>query len=128
VFAFNLMLVPIHLAGVLKSIQQGLTGNRVPFGRTPKVPGRTASPRWAVLAMWGMLAWSVMAASFDAFGGRWGHTTFAMVTAGALAYAVTAFVGVRASVEDAMQGWSITTPRLDARSEAAARIGDRPTR
>ncbi|HEV2073570.1 MAG TPA: glycosyltransferase family 2 protein [Thermomicrobiales bacterium] len=44
VSAFNIMLLPINLAGVLKSVQQGVTGTRTPFARTPKVEGRTAAP------------------------------------------------------------------------------------
>ena len=59
VFALNLMLVPVHLAGVFKSIHQGLTGKRIPFGRTPKVSGRTAAPAWAVLSIWVMTLWCV---------------------------------------------------------------------
>ena len=36
---FNFMLLPINLAGVMKSVQQGVTGVRTPFARTPKVVG-----------------------------------------------------------------------------------------
>lgn len=37
--ALNLMLLPINLAGVLKSIQQGVTGTRTPFARTLRLRG-----------------------------------------------------------------------------------------
>jgi cellulose synthase/poly-beta-1,6-N-acetylglucosamine synthase-like glycosyltransferase len=33
----NLALVVVNLAGALKSLQQGLTGQKIPFARTPKV-------------------------------------------------------------------------------------------
>jgi cellulose synthase (UDP-forming) len=42
VYALNLMLVPVHLSGVFKSIIQAATGRKVAFARTPKVTGRTA--------------------------------------------------------------------------------------
>ena len=38
------VLLPVNLAGVLKSIQQAVTGEKIPFARTPKVKDRTAAP------------------------------------------------------------------------------------
>jgi hypothetical protein len=43
VYALQLLLIPVHLGGVLKSLQQARTGAKIPFGRTPKVVGRTAA-------------------------------------------------------------------------------------
>ncbi|MDP9416106.1 MAG: glycosyltransferase family 2 protein, partial [Pseudomonadota bacterium] len=99
--AFNIMLLPIHLAGVLKSIQQGVTGTRTPFARTPKVEGRTAAPAWAILSLWGLLAWSLLAGVMHVIEARWLSASFSFVIASSLAYAVQTFVGVRASWEDA---------------------------
>src|SRR5829696_1468203 len=39
VYAFNLMLIPIQLGGVVKSLHQAITGAKTPFSRTPKVLG-----------------------------------------------------------------------------------------
>ena len=100
VFALNLMLVPVHLAGVFKSIHQGLTGKRIPFGRTPKVSGRTAAPAWAVLSIWGMTLWCVLSAGVGVATGRWINATGAAVTGAALAYAAVAFIGLREGLED----------------------------
>src|SRR5262249_51795827 len=44
VFALNLMLIPVNLGGVFLSIRQAWTKEKSPFGRTPKVQGRTAAP------------------------------------------------------------------------------------
>src|SRR5262249_36101637 len=44
VYAVNLLLLPVNLAGVLRSLQQGLTGRKAPFGRTPKIEQRTRTP------------------------------------------------------------------------------------
>src|SRR5256885_1060029 len=56
VYALNLMLIPVNLGGVLKSLEQALTGRKTPFGRTPKVSGRTAAPALYVLAEYGCSA------------------------------------------------------------------------
>ena len=44
IYGFNLILLPVNLAGVVKSIQQAITGKKIPFARTPKVSNRTATP------------------------------------------------------------------------------------
>ena len=44
VYALNVLLVPIHLGGSLKSLHQAATGRKTPFARTPKVTGRTVAP------------------------------------------------------------------------------------
>ena len=41
VYALNLILMPINIAGCLKSIEQGITKKKIPFKRTPKVGNRT---------------------------------------------------------------------------------------
>ncbi len=106
VYAFNMMLLPINLAGVVKSLQQAWTGRKSSFGRTPKVAGRTAAPGWAVAAEWLLLAYCLFAAVSDAFAGRWLHALFSLGTAVALGYAVTVFLGIGASREDLASGWN----------------------
>jgi len=49
VYALGLMLLPVNLAGVLRSIQQIITGRKSAFGRTPKVEDRTPTPSIHVL-------------------------------------------------------------------------------
>lgn len=44
VYALNLLLLPVHLGGVLRSLRQSWTGQKIPFRRTPKVTGRTRTP------------------------------------------------------------------------------------
>jgi cellulose synthase/poly-beta-1,6-N-acetylglucosamine synthase-like glycosyltransferase len=126
VYALNLLLIPVNLAGVLKSLQQGLTGRRVPFGRTPKVTGRTVAPNWAALSLWGLLAWCLIAAGFDVAAGRWVHAGFALMTGTALGYALVAFVGLQASVEDATRGWSLVPRALPARGRTVTVGNGRP--
>lgn len=49
VYALNLLLIPINIGGVLKSIQQGIFGIKTPFARTPKVEDRTSAPAGYIL-------------------------------------------------------------------------------
>ena len=44
VYALNLLLLPVNLAGVAKSVQQAVTKRKTPFRRTPKVSDRTRTP------------------------------------------------------------------------------------
>jgi hypothetical protein len=120
VYALNLLLVPVHLGGVLKSLQQAWTGRRTPFGRTPKVRGRTAAPALYVLAVGALLASCVVALASDVLGGRYGPAAFSLVNGVFFGYALAAFVGLGAAVEDVRAGLA---SRLGRRADAR----DRPT-
>src|SRR3989442_1216768 len=50
VYALNLLLIPIHLSGALKSLHQAWTGRKTAFGRTPKTRGVTRVPRAYLVA------------------------------------------------------------------------------
>jgi cellulose synthase (UDP-forming) len=115
VCAFNMMLVPVHLAGVAKSLQQAATGKKTPFGRTPKVTGRTAAPAWAVLAEYGLFAYCLCAAARDVATQRWLNATFSLTMCLALGYALAVFVGLSASREDLALGWRQVSQRLPRR-------------
>ena len=116
VVAFNVMLLPVNLVGVLKSLRQGITGTRTPFGRTPKVAGRTAAPAWAVLSLWVLLAWCALSGAMHLVVGRWLQAGFSLGIAVALLYAVTAFVGTRASWEDITRPLPFDTRQLSTRT------------
>ena len=49
VMALNIVLIPVNAGGILKSVQQLVTGKQIPFCRTPKVIDRTAVPPGYVL-------------------------------------------------------------------------------
>ena len=112
VHAFNWLLLPINAAGVLKSLQQAVTRQKIPFGRTPKVEGRTAMPAWAAVVEWGLFLYAVNATVWDAGAGRWYHAALASTTALTFGYALVRFVGVRESVEDLLIGLRGITRRL----------------
>jgi cellulose synthase (UDP-forming) len=101
VYALNLLLVPVNLGGVVTSIRQGLTGRRIPFGRTPKVTRRTPAPALYILMTWGLLALWAVGTSMDAAAGRRSLAAFGLANVLLLGYALTRFVGWRAAAADA---------------------------
>jgi cellulose synthase (UDP-forming) len=100
VYALNLLLLPVHLGGVLKSLHQAITGKRTPFGRTPKVIGRTAAPAGYVLAEYGIWAAAVAMLGFSLLRHNWLSATFALTYVLFCSYAILRFIGLRPSAED----------------------------
>jgi hypothetical protein len=111
-YALNLLLLPVNLAGVYKSLHQAVTGAKAPFGRTPKVRGRTAVPASYLLAELTLLTLAVVLILVDAASARWFHALFAMVNATLLGYAITRFIGPAAVLED------LRVPRTQAMAYA----------
>jgi cellulose synthase (UDP-forming) len=93
VYALNLLLVPVNIGGVGKSVHQGLTRRKIPFGRTPKVHGRTRAPGLYLLAAVALFTYAAAAAGFDLAAGRWAHAVFAGANSLVLFYAISRFVG-----------------------------------
>jgi len=100
VYALNVLLTPVNLGGVAKSIQQGLTGRRIPFGRTPKVASRTPAPPLYLLATLILIALWTTGAAFDYAASRWSHAALAGANAAVLAYALSRFIGWRCCIAD----------------------------
>lgn len=102
--AMNLMLFPIVLGGVLKSFEQMITGKKIPFSRTPKIPGRTAAPAlYSMVAVAMPLAFAYCALNQSLLG----HTSkavFSTLNMAMATYALVVFVGMRAAFEDMLAG------------------------
>lgn len=114
IYGFNLVLLPVNLAGVIKSMQQGLTGQKIPFARTPKVTGRTASPAIYVILPFVIIAFSVLTAYRDYHVGNWGNFLFATFNAVMATWAAISYIGVRAAITDAVLGiigWLYVVPK-----------------
>jgi hypothetical protein len=94
VYALNLMLIPVNLGGVLQSLRQGWTGKKSPFGRTPKIKGRTTTPPRYLIAEYAMLTQWLLGATFEFLHGRLLHGWFALANAAFLAYALIRFIGL----------------------------------
>lgn len=124
IYALNLLLLPVNLGGVLKSLEQAVTGKRIPFGRTPKVSGRTGMPALYVLAEYGLVALCLALLFDDIHSQHWNSAVFHLGNGLILVYAIGSFIGLRASIEDirtGVAGWLGTW-----RTQAAASEFDSP--
>lgn len=104
IYGFNLILLPVNLAGVLKSVEQAITIKKIPFARTPKVKNRTASPLLFVVIPGLIVAFSVFTLIRDLNAGNWGNAAFALINAVLAAAAGIAYIGVGASLVDIWLG------------------------
>jgi hypothetical protein len=123
VFAFNWLLVPINIAGFAKSIQQGLTGQKIPFGRTPKVEGRTVAPAWAVASLVLLMVYVAAGVAWNGAQEQWLLLFYGVITLAGLVYSLHAFVGVREALEDlAPLGRSLIHGPRNAMASCTARV------
>ncbi len=104
IYGFNLILLPVNLAGVLKSLQQSLSGKKIAFARTPKVKNRTASPMIYVIAPLLIVAYSVLTFWRDYNAHNWGNAIFAGFNAIITTWAIFAYIGLWAIIADTWLG------------------------
>ncbi len=104
IYGFNLILLPVNLAGVLKSLQQALSGKKIPFARTPKVKNRTTSPMLYVVAPLLIVGFSLFTLWRDETAQNWGNAAFAAFNAFVAAWAILAYIGVGNTLIDIWRG------------------------
>jgi cellulose synthase (UDP-forming) len=104
VYAFNLILLPVNLAGTLKSLQQAAAKSKIAFARTPKVKNRTSAPALYVLAAYLIAAFSFFTLANDITSRNWGNAVFAAFNGVLTSYAIISFIGVRNSIVDVALG------------------------
>jgi len=119
VYAFNLILLPVNLAGTLKSLQQAAAQSKIAFARTPKVKDRTATPALYVLAAYLIALFSFYTLGYDIRTQNWSNGAFALFNGVLTAYAIVAFVGFRNSIVDVFVGFAhwVVVPRKPKRSQ-----------
>lgn len=100
VSGLNFALVMVNLAGALKSIQQGVTGRKIPFARTPKVRDRTAAPALYVVSTYLAGPYLLLISWVAAQMNRWSVSVLATSTAVVAIIAAMAFVPPRSAWED----------------------------
>jgi len=100
IYGFNLILLFVNLAGVLKSVQQAFTGEKIPFARTPKVRNRTASPGLHVAVPYLIVGYSLVTIWRSYLHDNWGNLAFALFNAVLAAMAISACIGLRNSIVD----------------------------
>ncbi|KKS93675.1 MAG: Glycosyltransferase-like protein probably involved in cell wall biogenesis [Candidatus Collierbacteria bacterium GW2011_GWB1_44_6] len=104
IYGFNLILLPVNLAGVLKSIQQALTAKKIPFARTPKIKDRTMTELGFVVAPILIIVFSLFTVWRNVIVQNWGNAAFAGFNAMAAIWATVSFIGVGNLVADIWLG------------------------
>ena len=122
VYALNLVLMPINLGGIVKSLYQGVTRTKTPFGRTPKIGTRTAMPAFYVFWEVVILLLLAVAGVLDLLAGRLLHFGFSLVNVCFLSYGLIVFLGVRDSLSD------LTAPLRCRPRTQSRRPGKAPSR
>ncbi len=100
IYGFNLLLLPVNLAGSGSSIVQALTGAKGKFKRTPKVRNRTIPALVYVVLPYLLVAFSAYTFKLAWEDGLWSNAVFAAVNGVLGAYAIVAFIGLRDSAVD----------------------------
>jgi cellulose synthase (UDP-forming) len=100
VYALNLLLIPVNLGGVCKSLHQAWTGRRSAFGRTPKIPGRTAAPALYIVTAVAILLYCGIESVLELLDQRWARALFLVVNALFFGYAIVHFIGLREAAKD----------------------------
>ena len=114
IYGFNLILLPVNMAGVLKSTEQAFTGEKIPFVRTPKVRNRTAAPGLYVAIPYLIVIFSIFTMWRDFQESNWGNVAFAALNTGLALYAIRAYIGFKNSIVDMALGvinWLFVAPR-----------------
>jgi cellulose synthase (UDP-forming) len=94
IYGFNLIMLPVNLAGVLKSVEQGITGKKIPFARTPKIKNRTRTEIQYLIVPILIVAFSLFTVWRNINIPNWGNAAFAAFNAIAATYAIIAYIGI----------------------------------
>ena len=124
IYGFNLVLLAVNIAGVVKSIQQALTNTKIPFARTPKVQNRTAAPGIYVFVPLVIVGFSIVTFMRDYQAENWGNAIFAATNATLCLYAILAYIGVQAAITDMVLGvvnWLYVPEKQSRRKSRKAR-------
>lgn len=100
VYALNLMLIPVNIIGVLKSMQQAIFRKKIPFGRTPKIQGRTVVPLLYLVALYGFLLLCLSAFVMDMLNERYAHGSFCIINFILFIYVIFKFIGLGNTIQD----------------------------
>ena len=104
IYGFNLILMPVNLAGVIKSLQQSVTNKKIAFARTPKVKNRTVASIPYLLAPLLILGFSGFVLYRDILGHYWVNAAFAAFNALLVIWAVVAYIGLWHLCVDLIRG------------------------
>jgi cellulose synthase/poly-beta-1,6-N-acetylglucosamine synthase-like glycosyltransferase len=94
IYGFNLILLPVNIAGTLKSLLQALSAKKTPFARTPKVKNRTSAALPYILSPVFIVAFSLFTLWRNVIGENWGNAAFAGFNAFAASWAIFSYIGI----------------------------------
>ncbi len=100
IYGFNLVLLPVNIAGTVNSLVQVLTGSKGIFGRTPKVRKRTVAPLLFVVTPYVVLGLSLFTLVRDYQHQFWYNAVYASINSLLATYAIFAYIGLRNSMAD----------------------------
>ncbi|MGZ4727568.1 MAG: glycosyltransferase family 2 protein, partial [Acidimicrobiales bacterium] len=100
VYGFNLILLPVNLAGGASSLLQLITGEKSTFKRTPKVRNRTTATPFFILAPCALIALAGYTMVRDYQLARWNNFSYAVVNTMLMLYALVAFIGITHAATD----------------------------
>lgn len=106
IYGFNLILLPVNIAGTLKSLEQALTTKKTPFARTPKVKDRTSVALPYVLSPLFIVAFSLFTLWRNIEGANWGNAAFAGFNAFAATWAIFSYIGIKNLFADIWLGFT----------------------
>jgi cellulose synthase (UDP-forming) len=106
------LLLPINVAGVLRSLHQAARGHRIPFLRTPKIAGRTRVPARYVAALFAIVGVCLFAGLQDVLDGNVVHSTFAFANGALFLWGIGTFIGFRFAWDDLHLGIGDTLRKL----------------
>lgn len=95
IYGFNLILLPVNIAGTFKSIEQALTTKKIPFARTPKVKNRTAVGLPYLISPLLIVAFSLFTLWHSIESKNWGNAAFAGFNAFAATWAIVSYIGIK---------------------------------
>jgi cellulose synthase/poly-beta-1,6-N-acetylglucosamine synthase-like glycosyltransferase len=104
VYVLNLLLLPINIGGVLRSLHQAARGHRIPFLRTPKIGGRTRVPARYIAALFAIVGVCLFGGLQDLLDGNGAHSTFAFANGALFLYGIGTFIGFRFAWDDLHHG------------------------
>jgi cellulose synthase (UDP-forming) len=96
VYALNLLLLPVNLAGVIASLQQALTGRKSAFGRTPKIEGQTITPPGFLAFHISAVVYLVSSGVAGILLGHYFNGIFAAMNAAMFTYGICTFIAAPA--------------------------------
>jgi cellulose synthase/poly-beta-1,6-N-acetylglucosamine synthase-like glycosyltransferase len=104
IYGFNLIMLPVNLAGVLKSLEQILTDKKIPFARTPKVKDRTqASVQYTLIPVM-IVAFSIFTVYRNVVAQNWGNAIFAGFNSALASWAILSYIGISNLLTDTWHG------------------------